>query len=409
MFVKNNSSCPVCTGAYKLEHRDLDFSNLCPKHKSMFSVSKELSSDIDGFSPTPFVGRYGYPRVNVGLLTTSSERPRDEFDNPNLWARQDFGLQSLVDLRSSLVNSRFKATVDEARKTSKFLDISQEVGMAKEPVDVEVKLEEKPQFRINFGSYSAPTGPSASLIKADITSNPKIDSKVDKVFSDTDLKATGAIGYLSNSGIDENQLSRMLSIGAFGLKKDRKLVPTRWSITAVDDTLGKEMIGKLTGYPEHDLGAYFGGYLGNYYLILVFPGIWSYELFEMVVPNTMNYMTDYENYAGRKKYAFDTAGGYYTVRLAIAEKLNRIKRRGSVLALRFITDEYKVPLGVWVTREASRKTMAGKPVTFGSDDLILEYAKRFVKDKFGMELGYILRRSKLLNERKSQKRLSEFI
>ena len=39
----------------------------------------------------------------------------------------------------------------------------------------------------------------------------------------------------------------------------------------------------------------------------------------------LRYSTDYENYYGRKEYASTTAGGYYTVRLAILEKLKEMK------------------------------------------------------------------------------------
>jgi hypothetical protein len=36
-----------------------------------------------------------------------------------------------------------------------------------------------------------------------------------------------------------------LSIGVLGLKKDKKLVPTRWAITATDDILAKKLLEKV--------------------------------------------------------------------------------------------------------------------------------------------------------------------
>jgi DNA repair protein NreA len=283
--------------------------------------------------------------------------------------------------------------------------------MASKPVDVEIFLQDKPKFRMNFGEYTAPTGPNAKLKKAEITSNPKIDNKVEKIVDDSDLKANQGIVYLYNQGFDENFLSRMLSIGNVGLKKDRKLVPTRWSITAVDDALGKDLIKKIHDNSLLDYRMYFGGFLGNYYCLLFFPEVWSYELFEMEAKQQKDIqaMTDNESYNGRKEYAFNTAGGYYTVRLAILEKLNEMKRQGSCLALRFITDEYKLPLGVWVTREAARKTLNEKAMTFSSKELMLSYVQGLVLKKFGMNIGQVYRKSKLLNEIKSQKKLSIYI
>ena len=63
---------------------------------------------------------------------------------------------------------------------NKLLEISQEVSMAKNPVDLEVNLKERPQFKINSDSHLMPTGPNANLEKAKITSNSKIPQKIEK-------------------------------------------------------------------------------------------------------------------------------------------------------------------------------------------------------------------------------------
>jgi hypothetical protein len=79
-----------------------------------------------------------------------------------------------------------------------------------------------------------------------------------------------------------------------------------------------------------------------------------------------------------------------------------------VLALRFITGEYSVPLGVWVVREACRKAMEAKPITFSDKDLLINYAEIFVKKKFGYDLNNIFRESVLYNQLKNQSKLSQF-
>jgi len=176
------------------------------------------------------------------------------------------------------------------------------------------------------------------------------------------------------------------------------------------------MIKEIKDYPLGDYQAYFGGSWGNYYLILCFPQVWEYELFESYVNYQINpwskkgyfYSTDYESYEGRKTYAEETAGGYYANRLAVVEKLKEIKRQSSVLTLRFITSEYNIPLGVWVCREASRKSLAEKPLTFSSQELMLSYAQALIQKKFGFDLTILLKESKLLREKKEQKRLGEY-
>ena len=388
---------------------------ICARNNAIFRVKNALKKEefvSDGVAP--FVGRFGYPYVNVGILAPPEQREDAWlFDAPKYWSAENFEIPKIVDFRSSLLNSRYNINI---KKRIKLLELSQDIAMSSKPVDVEIQLHEKPKFKLNIDSHMAPTGPNARLKKVSITENPKIHTKIYKVFEDTDLKAQNAVNYLYENKFDENFLSKLLSVGALGLKVNRKLTPTRWSITATDNIIGKNLINKIKDYGEiNSHYSFFGNYLGNYYLILMFPEVWGYELFETYVPAEWNYSkplrygTDYEDYYGRKNYVENTAGGYYTVRLAILEKLKEMKKQASVLALRFITDEYTMPLGVWCTREAARKAVANKPIEFSSKELMVEYARKLIKKKFGYNIDYLLKDSILLRNLKQQTKLEKFI
>jgi hypothetical protein len=360
--------------------------------------------EFTGTAPAPFVGRYGYPYVNVGIL---APQKHDEdawaYDAPRHWAQQNMGIADVAAFRASLVNSRFTSNV---KQPDKLVEIAQDVAMSAKPVDINVELEKKPSLNLQTDRWVAPMGPQAKLKKLQLSSNPRIPTRVQKFYDDTDALASEAVVNLYEHSLDENALSRMLSVGVFG--KQRKLVPTRWSITATDDILGNNFLEKVREQQIGEYAAYFGSFLGNYYLLLFFPEQWSYELFEMYVkPGVLEYSTDNEEFAGRKNYAENCAGGYYTVRMAIAEHLMNQKKQNSVLALRFITDEYVLPLGVWVTREATRKALTGKPITFVSRELMLNYAQLIAKKKFGLDITQILQKSKLIKEK--QKTIKSFI
>ena len=120
------------------------------------------------------------------------------------------------------------------------------------------------------------------------------------------------------------------------------------------------------------------------------------------------YSTDYENYNGRKNYAQECAGGYYAARLSILEKLKALKRQGSCLVLRFISSEYNIPLGVWVCREAARKSLQERVLTFSSQELMFKYAQELIKRKFSFDLNLLLKESKLLKSNKEQQKLTCF-
>ena len=379
-----------------------EFCPICTRINFRYKVINALKSeDFASFSPpTVFVGsRLQYPNVNVGILSPP-EKVEDAwiYDAPNFWSERNFSIKDIVELRSGMINSRFRTNVYNIRN-NRFLDIAQEVGMAMEQVDLEIELKKKPKVNLEFNDVLMPMGPSANLKKAKIVGNTKISSKVDKVVSDTDLKATDAIKYLYSKDFNEHSLSQLLSIGVLGVKKNRKLVPLRWSITGIDDSLSKELLSKIKDFSlVNDYEVYFDGYFGNYYFILFFPENFSYELFETFVPQYGNIKvgTDYESYYGRKSYASSTAGGYYSVRFAITEHLNDRKRQASVLVFRFITNEYIAPLGVWVTREATRKSLRNKIATFKSKEDILDFARKFVKERFNFNLDLLIEQSKLL-------------
>jgi len=387
---------------------------VCARNNAIFRVKKKLEKEeFTSDAVAPFVGRFGYPNINVGILAPPEQREDAWlFDAPKYWSMQNFEIPRIVDFRSSLLNSRYNINI---KKRIKLLELSQDIAMSSKPIDVEIQLKEKPRFRLNLDSYIAPTGPNAKLKKALITENPKIHTKVYKVFEDIDLKANEAVNYLYQNKFDENFLSRILSVGTLGLKKDRKLVPTRWSIVAVDSAIANNLISKIKDCDASGYLAYFGGYLGNYFLILMFSEVWSYELFETYIPPNCNFnsdlksTTDYEDYYGRKNYAEETAGGYYAARIGILEKLNELKRQSSVLTLRFITDEYSMPLGVWVVRQATRKALENKPIEFSSKELMFEYTKKLVKRKFNYNVDYLLNVSKILKNIKQQKKLVQFI
>lgn len=396
--------CIHCKGP----HREED----CPLYRralAMYKVKGALKQSFSGSAPAPFIGRFGYPNVNVGILAPPHQDDVWEYDAPRHWANAPFTIPDIVGFRSELVNSRSKA---EVRGSSRMQELAQLVAIASRPVDVELNLKKVPVFRLSFDTAAAPSGPTADLLKADITSNPRVPTKVDRAVSDTDWKSADAITSLYEHGYDENYLSKILSVGALGIGKNRKLVPTRWSITATDDIVGKDLLSQVRDLPaSSEFVAYAGDYFGNYYLVLCFPGVWSFELFENYVPGwksgMVRWSTDYEPFDGRKTYAEQCAGGYYTVKLAVLEHLRRINRQASVLAIRFVTEEYTTPLGVWVTREATRKALRSRPLKFADGKLLLDYARAFVRRKFGLVLEPILENSCLLRSR-SQTSLNRF-
>jgi len=395
-----------------------DFSKLIAQAGAMFQRIKELKKDdFYGTSPpSVFVGSMLYPEVNVGILSPPAETEDAwVYDAPIFWMRENYSIKQIALLRTSLINSRFRANITDAKKQEKFLDVAKEIAITSKPVDVEIKLTKTPNITFDFEKIIMPMGPRGNIKQVRVIGNVKVENKVEKVVSDTDLKAADALTYLYESGFDENTLTKLLSIGVLGLKKNRKLVPTKWSITSVDDTIGKNLINEIKDYEViNEYRLYVGNYLGNYYYILMFPENWQYELFEGYLPgslwsfdNKIKFATDYETYFGRKTYATGTAGGYYASRISVLENLAKIKKQASCLVIRFETPEYNIPLGVFVVRNAARKTLTSEPLIFNAKEEMFNKLKELIKNKFNYNIDNILKESKLLKSL-TQKKINSF-
>lgn len=369
--------------------------------------------------PSVFVGsKLKYPLVNVGILSPL-ERDEDAwiYDDAEFWAQNNFGIRDVVNLRENLLNSRFQSNVTAPRgNNGRFVEMAQELALASRPVDVEIELTKKVGPGFKRDRIVMPQGMAGQLKKARITGNVKIDSKLDKIVND-DIKATEAVEFLYKNNFSEYSLSKILSVGVLGLKKDRKLVPTRWSITATDDMIGKKLLESIRNYKwieNHEL--FFGEFMGNAYLIMFLPNVFSYELFELYLPgsswnpgNEIKAATDYENYDGRKTYASNTAGGYYAARLPILEYLESIKRQASVLVIRIELPSYWAALGVWVCREAARKVLGNKKLEFADIKELTESSRKIGMIKFGFDTEKILRKSKIIENMKTQTTLGGWV
>lgn len=315
-----------------------------------------------------------------------------------------------------MIYSRFVSGIKSARSQqhSKFLDSMQQVALANKAVDASFELKKKPRVRIHLDSHVAMIGNPAPLKRVTLESNPKIEKKVDYLANDTDAKATTAINELYKAKIAVSNIIKILSAGMLGLRTQRRLVPTRWAVTATDDTLSKQFLKKIRYYPQLSEYLLFNAdYLGNYYNILLMPGCWSFEVMEAsskgyfgrVPRKEIAMWHDYEFFQARKRYASSVTGAYYANRLAVCEYLDKIQRQASVLIMREIREEYWAPCGVGILREVTREALQKKPQTFS----IIEEALKAAQTKFQLPISIYTEKSKLLSSFKKQTRLNKFI
>lgn len=391
--------CIICKGSRALCGRER-----CPllaRFRVEPKIEKRVSKDFFGPSMNVFVGRIGYPRVSIGPLTAIELKAR--LDSPGSWFGMDYG--DIIELQSLLLRSKLRQDV---HSRSRFVEETQELALASKPTDVEMRFRKKPVYRMSFSDMYQPMGPSAALEKMRITENPKISRRVEKIVRD-EIKANEAGFLLYKTGQDVYRISSILSSGIMGLERNKKLVPTRWSITATDDIVFKSIVSGVKDFPSvNDYLVYSSNYLDNHFEILLMPGNWEYENFEAWAPGSMwsfnlkktEIIEEYESFRGRTAYADKEGGGYYAARLAVIEALWGMRRQARVVVFREIYEGYTVPLGVWQVRENARNAFKGRPEVFKT----LGEALKHINSKLRLSINDYIDVSKILKQR----RLSDF-
>ena len=377
--------------------------------------TKIKSPELFGSTPpSAFVGRFSYPKINVGVLLPSKTGDTSIYDSPPQWFKTNMDIDRILGYRTSLINSRRRFDVTSARNPEGFLETIQEVSMSSKPVDTEITLTKIPRITTTFNFTSPPFGPSGTVKKARLTENPRVKKRIDYVISDTDFKAANAIFDLYKHGFDVYQITKLLSVGLLGAKIQRKLVPTRWSITASDSIIANELLDKVKTYRQTSEYIVFeSNYLGNYFEVLLLPREWMFEQIEMGVPGGLwttelkepTIISDYEFYWGRKSYAKNIAGAYYSGKLAVLEYLSKIKRQAGVLIVREIRPEYFSEIGVWKVRECVRDAMRKKPLRFAT----LNEAIKRIDQVLMIKHGVWSKKSKVMDRLIHQRKVGDFL
>lgn len=370
------------------------------------TIEMVKGNEIYGSSPPDiFVGRVGYPNVYIGPLVPPRVGDTSVMGTPELWA--DKSIPEIVEYRSLLIRGLHLTRVDKV-DNGKIEELTKEIAIADKYAEVSMKLSHSPSQRMSFSEYSQPFGPSAPLDRMQV-GNMRADRRLESAYLDTDMGAKAATVELYEKGVPVSKIQKAFSAGVLGRKQSRRFVPTRWSITATDDTLSKYLLASVKSHPEIDSVRIYENYsLDNRWIIIMLPGSWEYESMEAWYPNTtwnasgkeIEIGASYEPFVGRKTYA-EIGGCYYAARLAVSEHLEKLGRQAKVLILREVHPGYIMPVGVWNVREHVREALKREPTVLSGLGDALSYASK----KLEIPVNTWIKNSTLLKRLIYQRRL----
>ena len=341
-------------------------------HANLFT-----SDSLDGSSPpSVFVGSYGYPKVSVGPMVPPMHGDTTLLDSPELWVGKS--LEEIVNFRLSLIRGIKNISINESN--GRYIENLHEVAMSSRPIDSELQFYKNPKPAVSIDGESAPFGPVGEVSSAKFSSTSS-DKSIQRAYYDHDLKAQDAVVSLYNRGIEISKIQKCFSVGMFG--KKRKLVPTKWSITATDSIIAESLVSEILEFDLIDSCRVFShDHLGNLFSVVLFPHRWLFENQEAWhTGNGIGFGSDIEDAKGIDHPPV-TAGAFFAAKLGVAEYLLEKKCQASALVLREIRPEYAVPVGVWQIREAIRSAMKNEPyIAENFDDGVTFAAKRMSVSK----------------------------
>lgn len=364
---------------------------------------------IDGSSPPSiFVGRYGYPKVRIGPMIPPLHGDTTILDRTELWTGKN--LEEIANYRLSLVLGTMNVNIHDI--SSRYLENMQELAMSERPAETEATFEKTPvvdvhmQKELRLDHVAPPFGPAAPL-RGFKMSSLSADQRIETVYYDTDLRAADAMMELYRRSVEMSIIQRVLSMGMLGVKKKRKLVPTRWSISATDDIISSMLVKEIEMNPTIDLFEVTRySHLANYYSIILIPDDrWIFEMIESWFTSRGQVATGADNEDERGLNHNPTiAGAYFAARLAVAEHLARRHKKAGAIVLREIHPNYVMPLGVWQIREGVREALKKPPQKFERFDHAMSFACSYMS----LSKNEVVQKSRLWKSFKGQTKISDF-
>lgn len=353
------------------------------------AVGKELEGSTP---PSVFIGSWNYPKVFAGPMMAPVHGDTWHWDTPETWIPNEMSQEEILGYRMNLVRGKCEVRVSDMGNP--LVDKLQEISLSSGSIDSEASFSEIPKG-MSLNEEHAPYGPSGVLKDFEI-GNSKWDQDMEHAHYDTDLKAAEAVVDLHKKGVAFSSMQKAFSTGAFGAAKNRKIVPTRWSITACDTILGNNLLktvkhnNVLDCYKTYEFSS-----LNNHYAVILTPTPWQYEWTEAflhVMGNEEMVFSDCENNLGKKGYS-SVGGCYYSCKMAVLEALEKQNKQAGAIVLREAYEGY-IPLGVFNVRENVRSALRQAPKEFPT----LKEAMSNLSPRFRLPMSRFAKEGKILND-----------
>lgn len=376
-----------------------EFYNQLKTYKEEFKPTKELTTH----STIPLLTSKTYPQISTFQVTNLSVE-NTQF-NQNEFVKKDYSHILKHKARSIVATSSpiHKTHTKEQLHTQLTTIYSSKKAVESEHIfETELKI-----GKVLSSKTAGLLGNSTPLLQINTYDNISISKHLEK-HQQGETKSKDAIIELYERGFNDTQIRTLLSLGTFGLEKNKLLVPTKWSISACDSVLEQYLYSKIINYKVANEYLVFEHLdKGNHFIMCFLPYQFCSEVIE-TYKNSQNIQIieqDFVSFSNKlSKKEPECAGGYWATKLAMLEKMNSLKKQYACISIRII-ENYEIPLGVIFVRECVREAVNKQPIF---NTFLKEEFEEFLNNNFSKHYT-LYKKSKLLQEISTLKHLNEWI
>lgn len=377
-----------------------EFYQQLKQYKEEFKPTKELTT----YSTIPLLTSSNYPNISTFQVTNSSVENTQEKQNE--FVKKDYS-HILKHKARSVV-----ATSQPAHKTNTSESLHQELSniySSKKAVESEHIFEDELKIGNILSSKTAGLlGNSTPLLEIKTHNNISISKHLEK-HQTGETKSKEAIIELYEKGFNDTQIRTLLSLGTFGVDKNKILVPSKWAISACDSVLEQYLYSKIINFKVgREFLAFHHFDKGNEFIICMLPYHFCSEVIENFYNSVLqtnvierDFVTNTNKLQTKEP---ECAGGYYATKLPMFEYMIREKKQYASISIRIIKN-YEIPLGVIFVRESVRAALNKKPLIKTTNRE--EFEKFIIKNYFNHFKLY--KDSKVLNEVLKFKNLDSWV
>ena len=367
------------------------------QHKEEFKPTKEITS----YSTIPIITSKNYPQISH-MQVTNTSLESSQF-HQNEFVKKEYSQILSQKAKSIVGNSK---PIHKTHHQEKINLELQDIYASKKAIESTHTFEDEVKVgKILSSKVAGLLGNSTHLKNVQADDNISISKLIEK-HRIGETKSKDAILELYYKGFDDNQIRSLLSLGNFGIKQNKVLVPTKWSISACDSVIEQDLYSKIIQYSiSNSFEIFEYEDKGNHFIICYLPYHFCSEVVE-TWPQDSKWAIERDFVTHNNKLQTkepQCAGGYFATKLAMLEYLHNNKQQRACVSIRII-ENYEIPLGVIFVRECVREALKRKKIFSSQNE---EEFLEFIKTKYPKHYIF-LKTSPVLKEIKTFKTLNNW-